>query len=97
MNLWSRELTDSRSARVRLALSLVWSIPMLILLWFMTRSPMLCLLLAGSCCYLSVVEFILDHWSLRHPYASENAVRRIRLPWVLRLILCYPVLTFFLR
>src|ERR1041385_1373362 len=92
MSMWRCDLTDSRSIRIRFALFLLQSIPTLVIVWLITRSSLLLLVLSGASCYLSVLEFFLDHWRLKHSDASARELFRFRLPWVILLVGCVPVL-----
>ena len=95
--MWRCELTDSRSIRIRCALFLLRSIPTLVIVWLITRSSVLLLLVTGASCYLSVLEFFLDHWRLKHRDASARDLFRFRLPWVFLLVGCVPVVILLLR
>lgn len=87
MNIWRCELTDARSIRIRFVLSLLWSFPLLVGIWWYDRSVTTAAILAVVFCYMSVVELVLDRWRLKHPDAAMQAERRLRLLGVLPAIL----------
>jgi hypothetical protein len=87
MNIWRCELTDARSIRIRFVLSLLWSFPLLVGIWWNDKSGRTAAILAVVFCYMSVVEVVLDHWRLRHPDAPKQTERRLRLLGALPAIL----------
>ena len=78
MNIWHTPLTDARSVRIRLLLSLAWSFPLLFGIWLWHHSFALVMLLAVAMCYMSAVQFFLDRWRLRNPNAPLATERWIR-------------------
>ena len=97
MNLWRCKLIDSRTARIRLVLSLVRQLPLLVIVWLIFRSSAFIFFLTLAACYLSILEFFVDHWRLRHPAATTADLVKIRLPWVVLLVAIIPIFLLLLR
>jgi len=97
MSFWHYKLTDTRSARIRLILSLVWSLPWVVVFWLVEQRPALVLIFAGALCYMSVLEFVIDHWRMRHPDVPAEALFKKRLPAVLVLMALMITLVFVFR
>ncbi len=99
MNIWHYELTDKRSATVRLALRLFWFLLGLAFGWLLLqpRGAVIRLIIAAVF-YLSLLGFALDHWKLRHPETSDATMR-----WVATLAIApilmvgIPLLVFLFR
>jgi|SRR5882672_1357338 len=98
MNIWRYELTDKRSAVVRLALRLLWFLLGFAFVWLLLQPPRVAIyLVAGAVVYLSIVGFVFDHWKLRHPETS-----RLRFQWlatlaILPILVGFPVVIFLFR
>ena len=87
MSFWSYKLTDTRSARIRFILSLLRSLPWVAAFWLVEPRPALVLIFAGALCYMSALEFVIDHWRLRRPDVSAESLFKRRFPAVLVLML----------
>jgi|GEM_PF-5666767 hypothetical protein len=98
MNIWHYELTDKRSATVRLALRLLWFLLGFAFVWLLLQPPRVAIyLVAGAVVYLAIVGFVFDRWKLGHPETSK-----LRLQWMatlamLPILVSFPVGIFLFR
>ena len=98
MNIWHYELTDKRSAAVRLALRFLWFLLGVAFVWLFLQPPSMAVcLVVGAVVYLSIVGFGFDHWKLRRPETS-----RLRFQWMgtlamLPILVGFPAVIFLFR
>lgn len=99
MNIWHYELTDRKSAIVRLILRLLWLFIGLALAWLFLRHFLQPLrvagfLLVGSALYLSLVGLAFDLWKLRHPETSRLTFQWMATLAMLPILIGIPVAIF---
>ena len=84
--LWNCRLTDFKSVRIRFALSLIWSLPVLFGFWLLRNSWRESAVLAAAFLYLSLLGLILDRWRLRNPDAPKERETQLRFFGVVPLV-----------
>ena len=92
-----KELTDSHSVRLRFFHSLLWSIPWLVVFWFLVDSMAMLAILAAAFLYLSLVGLVFDSRRLKHPDTPTSDEHAWRMFAILPLFIGIPLALFFLR
>src|SRR5262245_56051402 len=98
MNIWHYELTDKRSATIRLALRLLWFLLGSALVWLLLQPTRLVIVLVlGAVVYLSMLGFALDHWKLRHPETSRATMQWVATLAMLPMLVGIPIVVSLFR